>query len=76
MTAIEFAKSQGYRTARPIPPWHGYDCYEAIYGGEGLDDTPNIGLPQIILQKGGTFRMATEDETWSYMDEIEVSDGE
>lgn len=76
MTANQYAKNNGFTRAQKIAPWRGYSCYEALYGnaGDGVNDVPAIGYPQIILERGGTFRLANLDETMRYMEES-VNDG-
>ena len=71
MTANELAKRQGFKGARRIQPWNGYSCFEAVYAEESLDADPCIGIPQIIIEKGGTFRMADYDEAMTYISEVE-----
>jgi hypothetical protein len=71
MTANEWAKKQGFKGARPIQPWNVFSCYEAVYAEESLDAVPCIGIPQIILEKGGVFRMADYDEAMTYISEVE-----
>lgn len=71
MTANEWAKKQGFKGARKIQPWNGFSCYEAVYAEESLDAVPCIGIPQIILEKGGVFRMADYDEAMTYISEVE-----
>lgn len=70
MTANEYAKKQGFKGARKIQPWNGFPCYEAVYAEESLDAVPCIGIPQIILEKGGAFRMADYDEAMAYISEV------
>lgn len=69
MTAKQFAKKQGFTDAAKIEPWNGYKCYEAIYSEPSLD-VPKIGIPQIILERNGIFRMATYAESMQYMDKM------
>ena len=70
MTANEWAKKQGFKGARKIQPWNGFSCYEAVYAEESLDSVPCIGIPQIILEKSGAFRMADYDEAMAYISEV------
>ena len=76
MTANQYAKNIGFTGARKIAPWRGFTCYEALYGnaGDGVNDVPAIGYPQIILERGGIYRLAKPKETVRYMEET-VNDG-
>jgi hypothetical protein len=49
-------------------------CYEALYdnAGDSVNNVPAIGLPQIILERSGKFRMAKPDETMGYMEEVKI----
>lgn len=73
MTANEYARKQGFIGAKKMQPWNGFSCYEAIYAQESLDAVPVIGIPQIILEKNGIFRMANYDEAMAYI--LEVDNG-
>ena len=71
MTANEYAKKNGFFGAKRINDWNSYKCYEAIYTQEeSIDAVPCIGIPQIILEKGGAFRMADYDEAMAYISEV------
>jgi hypothetical protein len=74
MTAIQYAKGNGFTGVRKIAPWRGYVCYEALYdnAGDSVNNVPAIGLPQIILERNGKFRMAKPDETMGYMEEVKI----
>ena len=61
MTAEEYAKSKGFDGARFLIVWNGMKCYEAETHTDD-DSIPNIGFPQIVLEKNGSFRMADYDE--------------
>ena len=76
MTANQYAKNIGFTGARKIAPWRGFICYEALYGnaGDGVNNVPAIGYPQIILERDGIYRLAKPDETMRYMEET-VNDG-
>ena len=68
---ISFAKQQEYETAEYLDEWRGYDVYEPIHDTE---ETTYTGLPYVILVKGDEIRMSTEEETFQYMDEMEVDE--
>lgn len=75
MTAIDFAKKNGFVGVRKLPEWNGLDCYEALYVfQDDIDDIPAIGYPQLIFADAGGMRMATFDETLRYMAEVDVDD--
>lgn len=71
MTAKEYAKKNGFQTAKKLKPWRGFACWEAIYSeSSGPDDTSFIGLPQIILEKNGKIRFAEYEEAIAYIREV------
>lgn len=76
MTANQYAKNIGFTGAQKIAPWRGFTCYEALYGNAGktVNDVPAIGYPQIILERGGVFRLAKPNEILQYMAEVTVND--
>lgn len=70
MTAIEYARSQGFQTAKRLCEWMSFACYEAVIS-ENADDIPFVGCPQIILEKNNSFRMATYDESLEIVSTLE-----
>ncbi len=56
---IEFAKENGYDSARKFKDWKGYEAYEPI-----VDESEDFlsGLPFMILVKGDEIRMSTPEE--------------
>lgn len=71
MTKIEiYAKKMGYESAVFRLKWKGYNVYEPIYS----DELSYIGLPLMILEKGGNFRMTNVDESFELLDILGDSD--
>ena len=68
---LAFAKKQGYDDVRHIGKWREFDTWEPFIKCEGEDGFPKIGLPFLILVKGETIRMSTEDEAFEHLDEQE-----
>jgi hypothetical protein len=68
---LAFAKKQGYDDVRYIGKWREFEAWEPLVKGEGEDDFPCIGLPLLVLVKGETIRMSTEDEAFAQMEEQE-----
>lgn len=76
MTARQFARKNGFDSAREIPGWNGYRCWEATLGeSDSGDSAPKVGLPQLILELNGEFRFAGWDECMAYIDAL-PEDGE
>ena len=70
MTALEFAHSEGYKGAKFLHKWHGYNCYKPIADmNEGM-----IGLPLVILEKNGEFHISTPEEAFAHFDDMGWSD--
>ena len=65
---IQFAKKQGYETVKKLSPWNGYEVYEPIMNEK---EVSFIGPPLLILVKGETIRMSTEEEAFKQMDDAE-----
>ena len=63
---IEFAKKQGYDSAKQLDDWNGYEVYEPLFDGE---EVAFVGLPLLILVKGDKIRMSTEDEAFKQIEE-------
>lgn len=63
---IEFAKDQGYDSASFLQKWKGYEVYEPIFEGEGVQ---KVGLPLVILVKKNSIRLSTQDEAFALLDE-------
>lgn len=62
---IQLAKENGYDSAEYAGEWNGYSVYKPIF----LDDEPHyIGIPEIILEKGGVIRFGTSDEDDAYLE--------
>ena len=82
MTAVEFAKANGFEDAELIGTWNGEKVYAAIFrvtedklskDGESLtSDDYNIGFPQYILERNGRFRFAGYDEAMKILRGMEV----
>ena len=66
---LEFAKAQGYDDVRHIGKWRRFDTWEPFIKREGENEFPKIGLPFLILVKGDTIRMSTEDEAFLCIEE-------
>lgn len=64
----EFAKKQGYETAKPLKPWNGYECYEPVMDSK---ETAMTGPPLLILVKGESIRMSTVEEAFQQIDDTE-----
>lgn len=60
-----FAIIQGYKDVQYLGKWRGYDVYEPTMG-EGV---ACIGLPFIVLVRGDTIRMSTEEEAFQQIRE-------
>ena len=60
-TVISFAKQQGYDNAIYLGKWKDYDAYEPVFDGA---DVSFVGLPFMILAKGDTVRMSTNEEAF------------
>jgi len=61
----EFANQQGYDDVLHIGKWKGFDAYEPVFNGE---DVSFIGVPLLILAKGGNIRMSTVEEAFEQLD--------
>ena len=59
-----YAKEMGYEKAFFRLKWNGYDVYEPVYSKE----LSYIGLPLMILEKNGKFRMTTPEEAFDILD--------
>jgi len=70
MKPEEFAKMQGYTGAKFLHVWNGYKCYKPI----NPDDDGMIGLPLVILEKGGVCRISTPDEALQHFDDMGWTD--
>lgn len=70
MSASEYAKSIGYDDAKYLHKWKGYRCYKPI----SKDADGETGLPLIILEKSGKFRISTVDEALDHFDDMGWSD--
>ena len=64
----QFAIKHGYKTVEKLAPWNGYEVYEPIMDEK---ETAFIGPPLLILVKGDTIRMSTEEEAFQQMDDTE-----
>ena len=81
MTAVDFAKANGFESAEFIGMWNGERCYAAIFrvtedklskDGESLtSDDYNIGFPQYILERDKRFRFAGYDEAMKILRRLE-----
>lgn len=60
---IAFAKTQGYDDVLHIGKWKEYEAYEPIYSG----DVSFVGVPLLILVKGGSIRMSTVEEAFEQL---------
>lgn len=60
----EYAKKMGYERAFYRLKWKGYNVYEPVY----TDELSYIGLPLMILEKDGKFRMTDVDESFEILD--------
>ena len=65
---ISFAREKGYKTAKRLNTWNGYECYEPVMDEK---ETSMIGPPLLILVKGEKIRMSTVDEAFQQMDDTE-----
>ncbi|MCK9479196.1 MAG: hypothetical protein M0R40_06805 [Firmicutes bacterium] len=65
---IDFAKKQGYISAKSLGKWNGYDIYEPIYNEDGVSF---IGVPLLILVQDKEIRMSTVDEAFEHLDSLE-----
>ena len=70
---VSFAQKHGYERVVYLGKWRGYDSYEPILKGFGMDDdaVAYIGLPFTILVKGDEIRLSTAEEALQQLDEIE-----
>lgn len=64
---LSFAEQHGYADIEPLGDWNGFTLYEPVYS-EDTDEPAIIGLPLLILVKGGTVRLSTPDEAFAYID--------
>ena len=64
MTADEFAKSIGYKGAKPIGRWHRMNVFKPLTDAEGY-----IGLPMVIFFDKGEYRLSTPEEALKHFDE-------
>ena len=61
---LEYAKKMGYESAYFRLEWKGYNVYQPVYS----DELAYIGLPLMILEKDGKFRMTDVDESFEILD--------
>lgn len=66
---LKLAKEQGYSNVVKSDDWRGYEVWETW-----TSDGAKIGLPLVILVKGGKIRMSTPDEAFARLDDL--PDGE
>lgn len=57
---LDEMEAEGYEKG---PSWEGYNVYIPTYRGD-----PKIGLPYVILEKGGRLRISSPDESLEYLD--------
>lgn len=63
--ATTFAKNEGFKGAKFLGNWNGYEVYERLLGG---DKVHYVGLPKVILVKGDKVRMSTVEEAFQFLD--------
>ena len=63
---MEDLNADGYRKGKS---WKGYDVYVPEY-----EQPVYVGLPYVVLVKGGEVRLSTEDESLDYLDYAERED--
>lgn len=64
----EFAKASGYDGCEYSGDWNGFKVYEPFFETESPSDFVCVGLPRVILVSGGTIRLSTPEEAFSFMD--------
>jgi len=65
---IDFAKQNGYETAKYIGKWRDYDVYEPIFNSDEISFT---GVPLVVLVRGEEMRMSTVEEAYRRIDEAD-----
>ena len=72
MTALEFARENGFEGVAQSKPRNGRRCWAAVYReSESINDLPMIGFPQYIVETGDGFRFLDYDEA---MDQVRKED--
>ena len=66
---VAFAEKQGYDDVLPLGRWKEYDAYEPIFDDTDDENPAMVGPPLIILVKGDTIRMSTEEEAFEQMEQ-------
>lgn len=64
--ATTFAKNEGFKGAKFLGNWNGYEVYERLLEGNEIH---YVGLPRVILVKGGQARLSTVEEAFQFLDE-------
>lgn len=63
-----FARLNGYDSAKYLCDWNGYSCYEPIFSNNELS---YVGLPLLILvSSNGEIRMSTPEEAMQQIDDF------
>lgn len=62
---LAFANRQGIGQIERAPDWHGYEIYVPVY-----KEMRYIGLPYVIMAKGGIIRMSTPEESLERLDDF------
>ena len=58
---IQYAKENGFDTARFLTNWDEYEVYEAVFDNN-IEETPIIGFPQFILYQNEETRFTAFEE--------------
>lgn len=66
MTALEFAKTNGYTGVKYLHLWNGYKVYKPeIKGQDG-----KTGLPLVILELNDEYHISTPEEALNHFDDM------
>lgn len=72
-SARRLAIKCGYIDATEAGTWRGFTVYEPVWpppkDGQGI---PCIGIPRVILERQGELRFSDYNETFDYLDEVDL----